>query len=163
MILVGSQQLSFLRAEKFESVEIPITSATVFKYNFPIVGNLKDKWIAGFECLSSSLSSPNNFQCPAAADRNRTYVTLINKKDHTQFTRLSVFAMIGQPGIVKELDFPEIDWENSFIEIIDNPGAPSPAPAGRSYLFGVYYTERKNRNALMALVNKFTQMLERMA
>jgi hypothetical protein len=161
-MLTNTQLQSFLRATKTETVEVLVTSATVFKYNFPIIGNLNNKLITGIELYSQPDATPNNARTVLAADNRRSYVTLINKQDHTQFTRIALIALLQEPGILKQLNFVEIDWENSYLEIIDNPSAPSPAPAGRSFLFGVYYTEKNDRISLMGKANQLWQMVRRM-
>jgi hypothetical protein len=146
-------------------VEILVTDATVFKYNFPIVGNLKNKLIVGIESIDDGFQkvTPDNFLVVPHFTYIQSYLTLINKKTRSNFNRIPLYSIFLEPGLIKQLNYQEIDWENCFIEIANNPAAPLPAPAGTSFLFIVHYIDKPSSNALIGRINQYTEILNRTA
>lgn len=165
-MLFRTQLNSFLAIERSETLEIPITDPTVYKYNFPILRNLENKLITGFESNIYYLpfqASPLNRRIVGIGTSSRSYVTLKSKQGKILQDRIAVGSLLLTTGNVKKIDYSSIDWENSFVEIADDPAASVAAPAGQSFLFTIYYENKPNYGALISRLLKYRELATRMA
>lgn len=138
-----------------EYLEIPITSATQFKYFFPIVERLDKKIIRRIDLIYyPSQVTVNNRSIVSDTVLANAYIT-IRPRNKTTVYQYPLFYLLNywitNSSFTSELFNYPIQWDISFIEF---PPSTTLTP-GQSLLFAVYYQENSVQKIISYLGKKY--------
>jgi len=156
-----TQYQEFLRISKSETVEIPL-AANTFRYQFPILQNLKNTLVTGMEAFNDTQMTftPTNAPVVVAADYNRSYLQLANPKNRVDVNNIPLFSLQSFPGFLRLFDYKDLDWQNCFVNI-GNPNPPVALTTPASFLFTVYYIDKQNKASLIKRIQEWRALLTR--
>jgi hypothetical protein len=160
-IRIITEYQEYLRISKSETVEIPLVANT-YRYQFPILQNLKNALVTGMEAFSSAemTYTPTNQPVIVAADYNRSYLQLSNPFNRIEVDNIPLYSLKSFPGFLRLLDYKDVDWQNCFINI-GNPTPAVPLTVPSSLLFTVYYIDKQSKDVLKKKLQEITAQLNK--